>query len=239
MNITITSPMPKVGKEIATQSLPLHSGDRLSRAEFERRYQAHPEMKAELIEGVVYVSSPVHFQKHANPHFYIVGWLGVYQAATPGVMGADNATLHLDFENEPQPDALLWLEPQVGGQSWVTDDDYLEGSPELVVEVAASSASYDLHDKRKAYARNGVREYLVLQSYERQLIWFGLHEGVYGPLQPDEKGVVRSEAFPGLWLDVEALLRGDLSAVLATLQSGLHSPEHAAFVTELQSKLGQ
>ena len=233
---TMTKPRVKVGEKQPANPLPLQSGDRLSRAEFERRYQAHPELKAELIEGVVYVSSPVHFKKHAFPQFDIITWLGVYRAATPGVVGGDNATLHLDFENEPQPDVLLRLEPQVGGQSWLTEDDYLEGSPELIVEVAASSASYDMHDKRKAYARNCVQEYLVWLAYERRIVWFVLCEGVYVELQPDENGVLRSEVFPGLWLSVEAFLRGDLTAVLATLNAGLQSHEHAAFAQKLQVK---
>ena len=214
---------------------PLRSGDRLSRAEFEWRYQAHPEIKkAELIEGVVYVASPIHLQKHADPHFDIIGWLAAYRAATPGVRGSDNATLRLDFENEPQPDALLRLDMAVGGRSHVTDDDYLEGAPELVVEIAASSASYDLHDKRRAYGRNGVQEYLVLQTYEQEVVWFTLREGVYEPLQPDEKGILRSEVFPGLWLQPKALWENDLAALLAVLQEGLASPAHAAFVEALQ-----
>jgi Uma2 family endonuclease len=214
---------------------PLNSGDRLSRAEFHRRYQAHSEFKkAELIEGVVYVSSPVRHKHHGGPHFNIVGWLGAYCAATPGVEGSDNSTLLLDFENEPQPDALLRLLPTLGGQSSLTEDGYLEGPPELIVEVAASSAAYDLHDKRRVYARNGVREYLVIQVYERCIDWFILREGLYQPLSPDTSGVLHSETFPGLWLQPAALWAGDLAALLATLQEGLASAEHAAFVARLQ-----
>lgn len=216
---------------------PLNSGDRLSRAEFERRYTAHPDIKkAELIEGVVYVSSPISYDKHADPHFNIITWLGVYRAATPGVKGGDNATLRLDLENEPQPDGLLRLEPTLGGKSVVTADDYLEGAPELIVEIAASSASYDLHDKRRAYARNGVQEYLVIQTYEQRLDWFALHDDGYRLLQPDEQGILRSQVFPGLWLQPAALWSGDLAALLAVLQEGLASPEHAAFVEQLQAK---
>ena len=137
----------------------MNAGDRLSRAEFERRYQAHPEInKAELIEGVVHMPSPVHFALHSQPHVDIITWLGLYRAATPGVVGGDNATVRLDYENVVQPDALLRLEPALGGRSQVTEDDYLAGPPELVVEIAASSASYDMHDKRRVYARNGVQE---------------------------------------------------------------------------------
>lgn len=219
---------------------PLNSGDRLSRAEFERRYTAHPDIKkAELIEGVVYVSSPISYDKHADPHFNIITWLGVYRAATPGVKGGDNATLRLDLENEPQPDALLRLEPTLGGKSVVTDDDYLEGAPELIVEIAASSASYDLHDKRRAYARNGVQEYLVIQTYEQRLDWFALHDDGYRLLQPDEQGILRSQVFPGLWLQPAAFWSGDLAALLAVLQEGLASPEHAAFVEQLSATSGQ
>jgi Uma2 family endonuclease len=141
---------------------PLNAGDRLSRAEFERRYQAHPEIKkAELVEGIVYLQTTVHFEQHGRPHSDVIGWLGVYCAATPGVLGGNNATVRLDFENEVQSDALLRLESEHGGRSHVTEDDYLAGPPELIVEIAASSAAYDLHVKRRVYARSGVQEYLA------------------------------------------------------------------------------
>jgi Uma2 family endonuclease len=144
---------------ITRELIILESGDalseplreRLSRTEFERRYQAMPQVKkAEFIEGVVYVASPVRIRKHANPHGQMITWLGVYEAATPGVMLGDNPTVRLDLDNEPQPDALLRIDEAKGGQSRISEDDYIEGAPELIVEIAASSASYDLHDKRRA-----------------------------------------------------------------------------------------
>jgi Uma2 family endonuclease len=215
---------------------PLESGDRLTRYEFEQRYQAMPHLKqAELIEGVVYVASPVRANFHGQPHASIVGWLLVYSAATPGVYLADNATVRLDADNEPQPDALLRIEPEVGGNSRVTEDDYIEGAPELIAEIAASSASYDLGDKLNAYRRNGVQEYIVWQSYENKLDWFRLREGRYVVLEPDGEGIIRSEVFPGLWLSVAALQGGNLAEVLAVLQRGLQTPEHQAFVERLQS----
>jgi len=217
---------------------PLEAGDRLSRAEFERRYAAHPEIKkAELIEGVVYMASPVHWHQPGRPHVAMTTWLGVYEAATPGVMAADNATVRLGFDTEPQPDALLCLEPAQGGKSRITEDDYLEGPPELIVEIAASSAAYDLHDKKRAYQRYGVQEYLVVQTYEQRVDWFVLRAGGYEPLSPDESGVLRSEVFPGLWLQPAALWSGDLPGLLVTLQEGLASAEHAAFVAQWQAGL--
>lgn len=214
----------------------LNSGDRLSRAEFERRYEAHPEIrKAELIEGVVYMSSPVRHEQHGLPHGMIITWLGVYQAATPGAVLSVESTVRLDYENEAQPDALLRLEPRLGGRSRVTGDDYLEGPPELIVEIAASSAAYDLHDKRRAYQRNGVQEYLVLQVYEQRVDWFVLRDGVYEPLQPDEDGVLHSEVFPGLVLQPALLWSNDMAAMLDILQVGVDSPEHTTFVARLQA----
>lgn len=214
--------------------LPLENGDRLTRHEFERRYAAMPHIKkAELIEGVVYISSPLRFEPHAEPHGQIITWLGVYHAATPGVRLGDNATVRLDMDNEPQPDGLLRLNESVGGQSRLSEDGYVEGAPELIVEVAASSASYDLRDKLRVYRRNQVQEYLVWQVYDQHLDWFRLREGEYVPLQPDAAGVVCSEIFPGLWLAVPALLEGNLAEVLAVLQQGLTTPEHAAFVEQL------
>jgi Uma2 family endonuclease len=221
----------------STKVPPLESGDRLTRYEFEHRYQAMPYIKkAELIEGVVYVASPVRMANHGRPHAALVGWLMVYKAATPGVDLGDNATVRLDADNEPQPDALLRIEPEVGGNSRISDDDYVEGVPELIAEIAASSASYDLNDKLNAYRRNGVQEYIVWQIYENRLDWFSLQEGRYVPLEPDEAGVIRSSIFPGLWLAVNALREGDLAEVLAVLQQGLQTAEHQAFVEHLNQE---
>ncbi len=214
---------------------PLENGDRLTRYEFERRYQDTIQIKkAELIEGVVYVASPVRATKHGRPHAKIIGWLGTYSAASPGVDLLDNATVRLDADNEPQPDALLRIEPEVGGNSRISEDDYIEGSPELIVEIAASSASYDLNDKLNAYRRNGVKEYIVWQMYENRLDWFILKEGRYIFLEADETGIIRSEVFPGLWLAVDALREGNLASVLTTLQQGLQTNEHQKFVERLQ-----
>ncbi len=234
-----TRRQPRLAQQLLLRQLedppPLESGDHLSRAEFERRYQAYPEIKkAELVEGVVYMPSPTRHKSHSQPHSWIIAWLVNYMAATPSTDVGDNATLRLDFENEVQPDALLRLDPSRGGKSHITEDDYLEGPPELIVEIAASSAAYDLHDKRRVYARNGVQEYLVVQMYEQHIDWFVLREGVYETLTPDESGVLSSQAFPGLWLQPSAFWAGDLAAMLSTLQQGLDSPEHAAFVTHLQ-----
>jgi Uma2 family endonuclease len=209
----------------------------LTRAEFERRYEAMPEVKkAELIEGVVYMPSPVRLQNHGRPHGRIITWLGTYESATPGVIMADNASARLDLENEPQPDGLLMIDPVCGGQAVISEDDYVEGAPELVVEVAASSASYDLHAKLRVYRRNQVREYVVWRVRDRRIDWLVLQNEVYEPLAPDDRGRFRSTIFPGLWLDSDALIRGDLAAVLAALQEGLGSPEHAAFVAMLAAR---
>ncbi len=191
--------------------------------------------KAELIERVVYVSPSVR-ASHGESHGQIAGWLGMYSVATPGVDVGNNATVRLDPDNEVQPDALLRLEPATGGRSSISTDDFVEGPPELIVEIAASSAAYDMHDKLKVYRRNGVQEYLVWQVYDKRLDWFRLSEGEYLPLTPDESGVIRSQVFPGLVLAVAALLEGDLAKVLAELQKGLATAEHAAFVERLAEK---
>ena len=215
---------------------PLANGDRLTRQEFEQRYAARPDVKkAELIEGVVYMPSPVHFAAHAQPHGAVLAWLVTYCAFTPGVQAADNATIRLDLGNEPQPDALLRIEPEAVGRSRLSADDYVEGAPELIIEIAASSASYDLHDKMCAYRRNGVPEYLVWRVYEKQFDWFVLADDAYRPVAPDTSGLLHSQVFPGLRLAVDALLAGDVAGVLAALQTGVGTPEHAAFVERLQA----
>jgi Uma2 family endonuclease len=216
---------------------PLESGDRLSRQEFERRYSAMPNIKkAELIEGIVYVASPLRFKSHGKPHGDLIIWLGTYKVATFGVELGDNSTVRLDLDNEPQPDVVLLIDEQLGGQSRISDDDYIEGAPELIAEVAASSAANDLHDKKKVYRRNGVKEYIVWQILENKLNWFYLENDEYVELKLDTNGVLKSCVFPGLWLDVQALCRGEMTEVLAVLQQGLNSKEHTDFVQLLARK---
>ena len=214
---------------------PLENGDVLTRAEFERRYEAMSHLKkAELIEGVVYVPSPVRHSYHGHQHTHLISWLGYYEAHTPGVEASDNVTVRLDLDNEPQPDALLFIDPACGGQARIDADGYIEDAPELVAEVASSSASYDLHAKLRVYRRNGVREYIVWRVLDKEIDWFVLRAGQYERLPLDAEGLYRSEVFPGLWLDPAALLRGDLATVLAVVQRGLASPEHAAFAARLR-----
>lgn len=209
----------------------LENGDRLNRHEFERRYKAMPHLKkAELIEGVVYMAAALRFRSHGQPHGNLIIWLGNYKVATPGVELGIEPTVRLDLDNSPQPDAVLLITEQYGGQAWLSDDDYVEGAPELVAEIAASSAAIDLGDKKRAYRRNGIKEYIVWQVFEQKIDWFHLEDGEYVPLPVDQHGVIRSRVFPGLWLAVEELLTGNMLQVLAVLQAGLASLEQAAFV---------
>ncbi len=211
----------------------LQHGDRLGREEFERLYALRPDLKkAQLIEGVVYMPSPVSVA-HSEPHAMILGILLVYSAFTPGVRCYDNATVRLDLDNEPQPDVLLRIDPEHGGQSRVSEDGYIEGPPELVVEVAATSSSVDLHDKLRAYRRNGVREYAVWRTQERRVDWFELTGGEYRLLPPDDEGAVESRRFPGLRIAVPALLAGNLAAALDAVNRSIDSPEHRRFAARL------
>lgn len=217
----------------------LESGDRLTRREFERRYAARPDIrKAELIEGVVYVASPARAISHGGPQSAIHVLLGTYAAFTPGILPLDNATVRLDLDNELQPDAALLIRSGCGGQSRISDDDYVEGAPELVVEIAASSASHDLHDKLAVYRRNGVREYLVWRTLEERIDGFELVGDEYLPLRPDDAGVVHSKVFPGLRIAVDALISGDIAGAIETARAGIDSPGHKAFVSGLRRAAG-
>ena len=147
-----TTVLPEEVAPSATEPL-LEAGDRLTRDEFERRYQRVPHVKkAELIEGTVYMPSPVRARKHAIPHGHLGGWLVLYASETPGVECADNSTVRLDLDNEPQPDLVLMKLPDKGGQARISADDYIEGAPELAVEIVGSSRAYDLHQKKGATA---------------------------------------------------------------------------------------
>jgi Uma2 family endonuclease len=215
----------------------LENGDRLTRAEFERRYDAMPGLKkAELIEGVVHMPSPVRFRRHGSPHVKLVTWLGYYMATTPGVEAGDNASIRLDLDNMPQTDAFLLILPSHGGRVHISEDDYVERGPELIAEVAASTVSFDLGTKLHVYRRNEVQEYIVWRVEDQAIDWFAFRDGRYERLAPGPGNLYRSEVFPGLWLDPAALIRGDLRTVLAVVREGLATPEHAAFVARLEAR---
>jgi Uma2 family endonuclease len=212
---------------------PLRDGDRLTREEFERRYDAMPDLKkAELIDGVVYMPSPVNQERHGGPHFDVITWLGIYRALTAGVDGGDNSSVRLPGDNEPQPDVSLFIQPGRGGQVRL-DGGYLEGGPELVVEVSASSAGLDRGPKMRLYQRSRVREYVIWLVDQQEVEWHVLRQGQYQRLAAQADGTLRSEVFPGLWLDAAALVNRDIARVLTVLQQGIATPEHAAFVQRL------
>jgi Uma2 family endonuclease len=220
-----------VGNEVPL----LEEGQRLDRIEFERRYEAMPHVKkAELIEGVVYMPPPVNLDNHGEPHILLSTWIGVYWGSTPGLRVGDNSTVRLDMENEPQPDVLLMIRPECGGQARI-EGGYVVDAPELAAEVSASRIAVDRGPRLRTYQAHGVQEYIIWSVEDGVVEWFVLRGQTYDHLRP-AAGIVRSETFPGLWLDVAALLRFDLPQLLAVLQQGLASPEHQAFVAELQRR---
>jgi hypothetical protein len=226
MNMPLTSPIPL-----------LKDGERLTREEFEQRYEGMPDLnKAELIEGVVHMPSPVRYDQHGEQHVDLIGWLAIYRAFTPGVGSAADTTVRLDMRNELQPDAVMFIE--MGGQTYL-DGGYITGARERAGEISASSVGLDLGPKFEAYRRNGVREYLVWRVLDREIDWFVLRGDQYERLPPDGAGILRSEVFPGLWLDKNALLNGNLPRVPEVLQQGLQSAEHQAFAAELKQRMGQ
>jgi hypothetical protein len=211
---------------------PLHPGDHLTAEEFERRYDAMPELKkAELLDGVVYMPSPVSHSEHGAPHAQFITWLGYYAAYTPGVETGDNSTVRMDKRSRPQSDGMLRILPACGGQS-SDSGKYLAGAPELLGEVAATSAAYDLHIKLEVFQRNGVQEYVVWRVWDEAIDWFYLQKRRFVRL-PVADGIYKSRVFPGLWLDGEALMRGDMARVFEILQQGLATPEHEKFVRRL------
>ncbi|HVA50267.1 MAG TPA: Uma2 family endonuclease [Pirellulales bacterium] len=213
---------------------PLMAGDQLTRDEFLRRWEADPSIKlAELIEGTVYMPSPVSAE-HGDMDGDVGGWLSTYKAATPRTASGRNTTSFL-LDDTPQPDLNLRLLPEYGGSSWV-EDKFLHGTPELLAEVAVSTASYDLHQKFRLYQSAGIPEYLAVVVFEQEIRWHMLVDGRYQLLSPDADGLYRSRIFPGLWLDGNALLSGNLRQVLDRLQEGLRSAEHERFVAQLAAR---
>jgi Uma2 family endonuclease len=216
--------------------LPLENGARLGSDEFMRRYESSPDsLKAELINGIVYMAPPVTEEHHGNPDNHLQGWLYSYAAHTEGVRAASNSTLKFADTSVPQPDALLMIEPP-HGNTHRDAKGYLCGAPELVAEIAATTAAIDLGAKREAYRSARVQEYIVWCTVEESFFWFALEGDDYVPIKPDRRGVIHSRVFPGLCLDVKALLARKAAKVLDRLNTTLRSPEHKAFIAKLKRK---
>jgi hypothetical protein len=211
---------------------PFRAGDRLSREEFLRRWDAHPEIKrAELIGGIVYMPSPVTYD-HGDMEGDVGGWLHLYKSRTPSTASGHNTTTFLLEDDTPQPDVNLRILPEWGGLSRA-EGRYLAGTPELLTEICRSSVAFDLHVKLDLYHAAGIPEYLAVLLFEREIRWHVLVDGAYRLLPPDADGVWSSRVFPGLWLDGQALLAGNSAQVLAKLEEGIRTPEHQAFVEKL------
>jgi Uma2 family endonuclease len=224
------SVVPRPAEQPA-ERLEFENGDHMSQPEFHRIYSQMPErFRAELIGGIVYVASPLKV-RHGTNHSHLNGLFWTYAGHTPGVECSDSTTIILGSKDEPQPDLFLRILPECGGQSGTTADDFVDGAPELIAEVAGSSRAIDLGKKRTTYARHGVLEYLVLNLRDRRLHWFDLKGGP--ELTADADGVCRIGTFPGLWIDHGALLAGDFQRLMATLNAGLATKEHADFVQRL------
>ena len=192
---------------------PLNQGDQLSHSEFERRRGLHPEIKkAELINGLVFLEMTVG-PAHADVHKMVMTLLGVYEARHPETQALDNATVVLG-DDEVQPDALL--SRREGGRA-VLGDQNIQGPPELVIEVAASSSAYEANLKRLLYEGAGVEEYAVLQIFEQQVDWWVARGDRFQRVLPDSAGVFSSTLFDGLRLNATAIWAGDMAAVLAAL----------------------
>ncbi len=214
---------------------PLLEGDCLSSEEFLRRWDAMPDVKnAELIEGIVYMPSPVG-RHHDGCHIMLTAWLANYATGTPGCFPSLAATWRMGASDVPQPDAALKILPEFGGQSGV-EGPYHSGAPELIAEVAVSSYSRDMGVKKRLYERMGVREYIIALPGVRKLIWFTLTSAGFQPMEPGMDGIFRSVCFPGLWLDTEALWSLDLARINGILQQGLATPEHAEFALRLAAR---
>lgn len=229
------SPNPKRAVQALLKATPpLENGAHLPAAEFLRRYQMMPEVKkAELIDGVVYMPSPVRVTLHGEPDNILQTWLGSYTAFTPAIIVASNSTVKLDLENVPQPDVMMFFKFGSDGRGRLDEDGYLIRAPELVAEIAASSASMDMHEKLRLYRRHGTREYLVWLAEEERIVWFHFADGESTELPADARGRVASRVFPGLVLDVRAALARKPGQVLATLQAAMKSAAYRKFVAQL------
>jgi Uma2 family endonuclease len=233
--VTEEAPLPRVQSSTVS---PLENGMHLGATEFLRRYEAMPEIKkAELIGGIVYMGSPVRADQHGEPDGLVQTWLGTYAITIHGVRHGTNSTVHLGAMDVLQPDAFLRLQPELGGKSRIDEKGYIQGPPELVAEIAASSANLDAREKRDSYRRCSITEYLLWRTEDRQISWWYLHEDEYVPLPSSSDGVLRSRVFPGLWLDTKAALARDGAALIAKLNEGMRSEEYLRFAERLRQNV--
>jgi Uma2 family endonuclease len=218
---------------------PLVAGQRLDQPTFHERYEAMPpETRAELVGGIVYMPSPLSGD-HGVLDDNVAGWLFHYRRFTPGLWSGANVTTKLGTAGETQPDNQLRIPEAAGGQTRIDEGGYVLGPPELVIEIARSSLPFDLGAKQRDYERARVREYLVLALDPNGVHWFALRGDQFEDLPPGPDGLFRSEVFPGLWLDPTALFAGDLDGLIAALERGLATAEHAAFAAKLAEPLDQ
>jgi Uma2 family endonuclease len=231
---TATPPRPTT----AAPAVPaLVEGQRLDQPTFHERYEAMPPgTRAELINGVVWMPSPLG-PAHAEAHVPPLVWLSYYEENTPGVRALDNPSTAMGPRSEPQPDAMLRILPEYGGRTQ-TDRRFVRGVPELIVEVSHTSRYNDLGPKLDDYERACVLEYVVRALEPDEVIWHVLQEGRLVPVPPDADGLYRSRVFPGLWLDPAALLARDTRRLRAVVDLGVATPEHAAFVARLAEARG-
>jgi Uma2 family endonuclease len=230
---------------------PLREGDRLSRAEFIRRYEYTPQVtRAELIDGVVHIIAglpvhngketgmpPISLEGHGTPHFQINTLLGNYVGHTPFVIGSGPTSVYSPSDDSmPEPDTTLYLSPEAGGRTVADSRGFVHGAPELVVEVSNTTVALDMGPKFDRYYADGVEEYLVWRTQLRAVDWYRRGPTQFVPIEAGEDGTLASQVFPGLWLDPEALVSGNLFRVLQVCQLGLASPEHAAFVAKLKRR---
>jgi Uma2 family endonuclease len=210
----------------------LVEGQRLDQPTFHAIYQAMPPgTRAELIDGVVYIPSPVGLE-HGEAQVHVIAWLAHYVENTPGVRALDNATTVLGTKGEPQPDGLLRILPEYGGRTW-NQGGFVHGAPEFVIEISKATRSVDLGPKLADYERAGVIEYVVGAIDPDEIYWFSHDHGALVQQSTADDGLYRSRTFPGLWLDPVALLAGDTRRLRAIVDQGCATPEHAAFVARL------
>jgi Uma2 family endonuclease len=213
---------------------PLVAGQQLDQPTFHERYEAMPPGTwAELVGGVVYMPSPLRGE-HGGMDLLMGGWLFYYSAFTPGLKGGSNTTTKLGPYGEPQPDLILYLLKERGGNVQILDG-YVTGAPALVIEIARSTKTFDLNEKKRDYERAGVPEYAVVELDPDDVQWFVLREGRYVEHPSGADGLFRSTVFPGLWLDPQALFDEDRLGLMAAVDRGVATEEHRALVARLRA----
>jgi hypothetical protein len=101
-------------------------------------------------------------------------------------------------------------------------DEVFHGAPNFILDVFDSETDEDFRRRRDRFGKHGVQEYVVaLDDNPVQLLWHRLDAGSYRLVEPDDDGVIRSQALPNFWLPWKSIQDRDWWTALGCIERGV------------------